>query len=1088
MRTFLRVACVYAMGVACLGAVAAEPAYERGVAEFAKGDYSGAFVSLAELAPFEQADVGIHARYLIGRIHHLSGERPEAAENYKAAVGEFDRQRKSALGRLADPNLTTEERARLSELVKGSAPEHVARALFYWGVILSEFGSADEAASKFAYAVMLKPDTAVAAEARLRGGICAVAVKKNVDAVALLTPIVEHPQHGAEALRWLAKAQYGAGATPVPAGRGVAAVMNAQPDPARLAAGIREAIATYQKAVAKSAGPARATALLELGDMQQLGGDYKDAAASYAAVEGAGGTADAQESALLRRAVALQLAGDFAESDKTCLAFEAKYPRSSNLAEAKVRHAENALLGALAGKDSADDAAARVNQIIKAYPDSRHAHVARFGLATLHYAAGRYDEAAKEIGRIPVDERVGELLVSSLILADCQLRALPSDEPEDALSSARLVHRLEEIVVPLDAYAATKPFDVLTPDALLRIGYASNRLQAMLADPVEKRRVQVKARRAYATVVREFPQHPLYPVAMLQNAKIIAASSGAAPAVLELSKFQVAPLSDTAIAPLAMISLADGMRARRKPDQAAAILATALAKYEAALTKDPARAPWAAAMKFGHALALKEMGKYDEARAELEAVAKSDPQSELAKEALWRAAQCRLDPVMAAATEALRGAGSAKRTRADVATMLTERAEALRSAAADLDKQVAALDPAGAQSPVIAKNRHDQAWAWHVVGEMEVEQQRHQMRLDAARKLIETDEAQPAAQDRRRPERPRRQRTLEAALASIPPASIPLSSIPLQAAEKKAREAFAAVIHSAGDSPLANEARVELSELYASRGELARAIELLTEALDAETRPDVAERLRLRLASLHLDAGNASAAKSAAEPALTPEAGQGGRNTYATFARVILVEALYRLGRWDAAIEQAAALGEAQRPARLAGVGDHVLLRCAQAQQKLLKWEESRATLETLVSRFGRSTPLLREAQSSLAIAYEKLNQPEKATALRSELAKTTGPDAGNSDALSPRIPNLLTTPTGRSNWSAGNPANQPSPPIATPAVNNIDGTQALAPLKIAARPMEIEVASPPRALALDEEPYTKSSVAPDDREAPLHQ
>src|SRR4051812_31940879 len=114
MHSFLKSKWVIAVCVASLSVLAAEPptdpapaAYERGMAAFEKGDYGEAFRSLASLAPFEQPEVGIHARYLLGRIHHLSGERPEAAENYKAAVAEFDRQRKAALGKLADPNLTT---------------------------------------------------------------------------------------------------------------------------------------------------------------------------------------------------------------------------------------------------------------------------------------------------------------------------------------------------------------------------------------------------------------------------------------------------------------------------------------------------------------------------------------------------------------------------------------------------------------------------------------------------------------------------------------------------------------------------------------------------------------------------------------------------------------------------------------------------------------------------------------------------------------------------------------------------------------------------------------------------------------------
>src|SRR5688500_7748451 len=82
------------------GGRAAEPssadadAYRRGYESFKRGDHPTAFGSLAALAPFEQDAIGPHARYLIARIHHLGGERPEAATNYAAAVEQFHHGRK----------------------------------------------------------------------------------------------------------------------------------------------------------------------------------------------------------------------------------------------------------------------------------------------------------------------------------------------------------------------------------------------------------------------------------------------------------------------------------------------------------------------------------------------------------------------------------------------------------------------------------------------------------------------------------------------------------------------------------------------------------------------------------------------------------------------------------------------------------------------------------------------------------------------------------------------------------------------------------------------------------------------------------
>src|SRR5205814_2516433 len=109
-----------------------------------------------ELAPFDQAgELGLHAQYLLARMHHLSGERPEAAAGYAAMVSAWEKVKKD-----------------------GPAPDFVARGLFYWGVVLSEFGRADEALGKFEKAVAVAPaDCPIVPEARLFGARTAVQVK-----------------------------------------------------------------------------------------------------------------------------------------------------------------------------------------------------------------------------------------------------------------------------------------------------------------------------------------------------------------------------------------------------------------------------------------------------------------------------------------------------------------------------------------------------------------------------------------------------------------------------------------------------------------------------------------------------------------------------------------------------------------------------------------------------------------------------------------------------------------------------------------------------------------------------------------------
>ncbi|MDB5320406.1 MAG: hypothetical protein JWN40_2037, partial [Phycisphaerales bacterium] len=479
----------------------AQAAYDLGYASFGLKDYAAAVRALSTLAPFDQGEIGVHAQYLLARTHHLAGERPEAAAGYQGLVATWQGQIRDMRAKLADPALGAAERARLEAMMKAPPPDYVARGMFYWGVVLSEFGSADDAMAKFLGAVQVSPGSAVAAEARIRAAQTAVQVRKFREAMDVVAPLQDDPQYGVEALRYLAKAQYGAGTMPVAKGRGVAAQMNAVADPQAMAAGIKQAIATLQKAEERAKGlPAsggqtstlRGTILLELGDMLQLDRRYGEAAGAYAGAVTAA-TPDMVEPAMERQAIALQLAGDFAEADKVCNAFIAKYPKSELRAEVSVRYAENALLAAHAKKDPAaanadsskrpyGEAVARFTRVIERFPETPQANLARMGLATVQYLQGHFTEAAEMLVKIPEGDRVDDLAGAAFLLADCQLRALP-ESAEDALSSARMVAQLEAVTTQLEGYAGTRPNDPDSADALVRIGYASVKLSYLLADP-----------------------------------------------------------------------------------------------------------------------------------------------------------------------------------------------------------------------------------------------------------------------------------------------------------------------------------------------------------------------------------------------------------------------------------------------------------------------------------------------------------------------------------------------------------------------------------------------------------------------------
>jgi tetratricopeptide (TPR) repeat protein len=829
----------------------------------------------------------------------------------------------------------------------------------------------------------------VAGEARIRGARSAVQVRKFKEALEMVTPLQEDPKYGVQALRYVAKGQYGLGTVPVPKGKGDAAIMNAVADPTALAAGIKQAIATLEKAEERAkgtsvAGGEQAVILMELGDMLQLDRQYKEAAATYARASSVGG-AEMLEQGLERQAIALQLAEDFAGADKICGQFLSRFPNSELRAEVSERYAEDALLAAEADHDPATasgegakkrfaEAVARLSRVVTQFPETTQANLARMGLATVEYQQSHFKEAAELLTKIPESDRVDDLVGVSFMLADCALRALP-DTAEDALSSARMAAELEKIITQLEGYAGSRPNDPEAPQALVRIGYAATKLGNLLADPVEKRRTLAKARRAYVAVLQQFPDHPLYPVALLENAKIMASFGGGA-AVMELAKFQAAPLDKTAIAPLAMIHLADAQRTRRHPEETIKILTSLRDQHEAELLKDPNRKEWVAALDYSLGLAYKESGQFEQASALFQKIQKDFPDRAEAREAGWRLAQCQTDPALAEVERRKRALLSGGNVQAEQEAVagLGEAIKRLSAAADQMGKGAEALAAKGDESDLPVKMNFDAAWCWKSVGEGEVELARRSMQEEAVKKLAETLAK----------EEPSR------SLANLRPPDIAMEQIPLQPGEKAAREKFQAVIDDGGESPLVNEAKLELAGQFSQRKETDKAIDLLKELSTQDANPDLAERVKLRLGSLYLARGDAKSAAAVAEDLLTSQ-----RSSYQGYARVLATEAAYRQKNWAGVIEQAKPFFDSPKGlGRMQGVSDHALLRMADAQGQLGQWKEAQATLEAWFKRFN-SGPLTPEAKFAYGWVCEHLNDPEKAIAAYSEVGARAGGELG---------------------------------------------------------------------------------------------
>jgi hypothetical protein len=104
---------------------------------------------------------------------------------------------------------------------------------------------------------------------------------------------------------------------------------------------------------------------------------------------------------------------------------------------------------------------------------------------------------------------------------------------------------------------------------------------------------------------------------------------------------------------------------------------------------------------------------------------------------------------------------------------------------------------------------YDAAWCWRTVGEVEVEVARRGLQADAVRKMTER---------------------LAAAGVKAPAPRAPeiaMSAIACSRARRLRGSGFRAVVEAGGESPVADDARIELIELYGQRDEAEAAIELI---------------------------------------------------------------------------------------------------------------------------------------------------------------------------------------------------------------------------------------------------------------------
>src|SRR5438132_378569 len=623
--------------------------YYHGFASFLVKDYLTAGRSLNRLTPFIDPAFGTHARYLVARIHHLSDERKEAADDYEAVLADHAKVKQAAAEALRRPENyknDPEEKARLENLSRDPPPEHVARATLYLGLMQYEDGKFADALARLEAFTKQWPKSSLAAEVQLRESFCRVQLKQFPEALRVLQPLADkEPRLADQALLWIAKAQAGA----------------ADPNNAQAyGQALRTAMETLRRAADRAqqlsnqdpgARERRGEILLELADTQQLAKQHREAAATCAQILNEKSLPQRDEEVLQRQATALHLAGDYGESDKLCLGFQQLYPKSTLLPAVLFRYAENAHFMALAAEKNKaqnqaqeatrlhEEAAKRYQVVLERFPDFTYANLARYGLALAAYHKRDFETAMKTLDAIPQPERVGDLAQVPYLLADCMLRTAPT-KADDALAAGKMEEQLKAAADLLGGFLNSQPNAPEAADALLKLGLCHQRLATLFTQPPERAKALGDARAAYEILNQRFPKHALQPQAVFERAKCLAQAGDKGNAINELQRFAGDPLKATTVAPMALLQLSFLLREQHRANDAANLLAQCRQQHEAALSKDPERAAWIVTLQYQHGTALKEAGKLAEARKLFDQVAKQFAGRPEGIEAILRSSQC----------------------------------------------------------------------------------------------------------------------------------------------------------------------------------------------------------------------------------------------------------------------------------------------------------------------------------------------------------------------------------------------------------------------------------------------------------------
>jgi TolA-binding protein len=207
----------------------------------------------------------------------------------------------------------------------------------------------------------------------------------------------------------------------------------------------------------------------------------------------------------------------------------------------------------------------------------------------------------------------------------------------------------------------------------------------------------------------------------------------------------------------------------------------------------------------------------------------------------------------------------------------------------------------------------------------------------------------------------------------------------VQPAEENAREYYNKALDAAPDSPICNELRLELAQMYFERGQADPTIQLLTSAIDKNPPPALQTQLHLKLGNAYLLKKDAAAAMNQALQALTD-----ANSPLRPAAYLVKGKSLSMQKNWGEAITVLTRYRNgAEKYVNAGPVTEEGLVRLAEAYAATNNWNESRATYEHLIGRFGNSQ-WVPKARFGIGWANQQLKQFDAAVQAYAEVTRRT--------------------------------------------------------------------------------------------------